>query len=198
MPRYRRIALTALILVVAASSSVIAEPLQLRGEISRGETLVHQFKHGAMLYEFRLVPSGSGWTIWIGDPMRREYNYVTAVTPPFRGINPAVIEGWHFRNKDNTGPNEAGADNVNAPQRERRFAFVKDSSGFQAAQQALDVLLWPDGHSDADIKDAEQRIARIPRFEGMLLIEALELGNLIPGERAHIERMAFRVTLELP
>ncbi len=198
MRRYRRIALTALILVVAASSPTIADPLQLRGEISRSETLVHRFKHGELLYEFRLVPSGSGWTIWIGDPLQREYNYVAAVTAPFRGINPAVIEGWHFRNKDNTGPNEAGAGNVNAPQRERRFAFVKDNAGFQAAQEALDVLLWPDGHPDAEIQEAEQRLAQIPRFEGMLLIEALELGNLMPGERAHIERMAFRVTLELP
>ncbi len=198
MPHVRVIAVAALSLGLAAHDIAAADPLQLRGEINRGETLVHQFEHGDRRYEFRLVPTGGGWTIWIGDPMQREENYVAAVTPPFRGINPAIIEGWHFRNRDNTGPNEPGDGNVNAPQSERRFAFVVDRAGYQAAQEALAVLLWPDGRSDADIRDAETRLAAVPRFEGVLLIEALELGNLVAGEHAHVERMAFRVTLKLP
>jgi hypothetical protein len=130
--------------------------------------------------------------------VQRGHNYVTAVTPPFRGVNPAVIQGWHFRNKDNTGPNEPGDGNVNAPQMERRFAFVRDSAGYQSAQEALEILLWPGGRPEEDVRNAENQLALVPRIEGVIWIEALELGNLVAGEQAHIERLAFRIRLELP
>jgi hypothetical protein len=198
MPRSGPITVIALFLGVAATGPAAADPLELRGEASRGDTLVHMFNHDGARYEFRLVPTGGGWTIWIGDPMQRDQNYVTAVTPPFRGINPAVIQGWHFRNKDNTGPNEPGEGNVNAPQKERRFAFVRDGAGYQAAQEALQILLWPDGRPEEDIRNAEDLLALVPRIEGVMWIEALELGNLAAGEQAHIERLAFRIRLELP
>jgi hypothetical protein len=41
---------------------------------------------------------------------------------PGRGyIPPREIDGWHFRNADNTGPNTG---DINAPQRERQFSFL--------------------------------------------------------------------------
>lgn len=195
---YRSGLITAIALSLGIAATAAADPLELRGEVSRGDTLVHAFEHDGARYEFRLVPMGGGWTIWIGDPMQRDQNYVAAVTPPFRGVNPAVIQGWHFRNEDNTGPNEPGDGNVNAPQKERPFAFVRDAAGYQAAQGALQVLLWPDGRQETEITSAETRLAMVPRIEGAMWIEALELGNLTPGEQAHIERMAFRVRLDLP
>jgi len=198
MPRIGLITVFAMSLGVAAAGPAAADPLELRGEVYRGDTLIHRFDYNGTRYEFRLVPTGGGWTIWIGDPMQRDHNYVTAVTPPFRGINPAIIQGWHFRNKDNTGPNEPGEGNVNAPQKERRFAFVPDSTSYQAAQEALEILLWPGGHPDEDIRNAEKQLALVPRMEGVMSIEALELGNLVAGGQAHIERMAFRIRLELP
>ncbi len=198
MPRFGFITALVLSLGVATTGAAAADPLELRGEVSRGDTLVHRFDHDGAGYEFRLVPTGGGWTIWIGDPMQRDQNYVTAVTPPFRGINPAVIQGWHFRNRDNTGPNEPGDGNVNAPQMERRFAFVRDSAGYQAAQEALEVLLWPGERSEENVRNAENQLALVPRIEGAMRIEALELGNLVAGEQAHVERMAFRISLELP
>ena len=198
MPRLRLIIAFALSLGATALGPAGADPLELHGEVNQGDTLVHRFEYDGLQYEFRLVPSGGGWTIWIGDPQQRDHNYITTVTPPFRGINPAFIEGWHFRNKDNTGPNGPGGGNVNAPQMERRFAFVRDGTGYQAAQEALGVLLWPDGRPEEDIKKAEDRLAAVPRIEGVMWIEALELGNLVAGEKAHIERLAFRLRLELP
>jgi len=198
MPGIRLITVFALSVGIAVAGSAAADPLEFRGEINRGDTLVHRFEHDGAQYEFRLVPAGGGWAIWIGDPMQRDRNYVSAVTPPFRGINPTVIEGWHFRNKDNTGPNEPGDGNINAPQKERRFAFVQDGAGYQAAKEALETLLWPDGHTEEDIRNAEEQLANVPQFQGVMLVEALELGNLIADEQAHIERLAFRVRLELP
>jgi len=183
---------------ISASGFAAGDPLVLRGEVNRGDTIVHRFEHHGTQYEFRMVPAGGGWTVWVGDPARRDRNYVTAVTPPFRGVNPAVIQGWHFRNADNSGPNTPGKGHVNAPQKKRHFDFVLDGTGYQAAREAVEILLAPDSRPEAEIKEAETRLSKIPRANGVLWIEALELGNLTEGEQAHIERMAFRVLLYLP
>jgi len=198
MTRFALIVLLSLSVGIAATGFAAADPLVLRGEVSRGDTIVHQFEHHGTQYEFRMVPAGGGWTVWIGDPAQRDRNYVTAVTPPFRGVNPAVIQGWHFRSADNSGPNKPGNGNVNAPQKERRFAFVLDGAGYQAAREAVEILLAPDSRPAAEIKEAEIRLAKVPRANGVLWIEAMELGNLVEGEQAHIERMAFRIRLHLP
>ena len=194
--------LTAAFAVVAAVAAGVAparaDPLTFRGEVARGDTVVHRFKHEGAGLEFRLAPITHGWIIWIGNPKSPEQNYVTPATPPFRGINPIVIEGWHFRNADNTGPNAPGPGNVNAPQEERAFAFVLDPSGRREAAEALDIILWPNGRDETAVKAAEERWREIVKAEGRLRVEAMELGNLAEGEHAWIERMAFAVTIDLP
>ena len=200
MFRIRRIALAfAVVAALAAGvTAARADPLTFRGEVARGDTVVHRFTHGDARLEFRLAPVTYGWIIWIGNPELPEQNYVTLSTPPFRGISPAIIEGWHFRNVDNTGPNAPGPGNVNAPQKERAFAFVLDPSGRRRAAEALDILMWPVGREEAEIKAAGERWREVDKVEGKLRVEALELGNLVAGERAWIERMAFAVTIDLP
>lgn len=185
-------------LAIGAPGVAAADPMELRGEANRGETVIHPFEHRGALYEFRMVPAGGGWTIWIGDPMQRDRNYVTAVTLPLRGVNPAVVQGWHFRNADNTGPNKPGKGHVNAPQKKREFSFVLDSAAYQAAREASEILLRPDGIREDDLAEAEIRLKKVPKGYGVMWIEALELGNLVEGEQAHIERMAFRIRLSLP
>ena len=194
----RSIATAALILSLAFSLSARGDPLELQGEAQRGETLVHPFTHDDRQYEFRLMPVADGWAVWIGDPMSRDRNYVIPATPPYRGINPAVIQGWHFRNADNTGPNKPGQGNVNAPGKVREFAFVLDGAGYQAGREALEILLWPEGRSEAEIKTAGKRLKEIPKAAVTIEIEALELGNLVKGEQAWMERMAFRLRIVLP
>jgi hypothetical protein len=58
--------------------------------------------------------------------------------------------------------------------------------------------MWPEGRGEADIVAAEQRLETIPKAQATLEIIALELGNLVTGEQAWIERLAFRVSIELP
>lgn len=188
----------AVVLLFAFASPAAADPLVLQGEAQRGDTVVHQFELGGHKLEFRLVPIGQGWSIWIGEPANRERNQVIVATPPYRGINPAVIQGWHFRNADNTGPNKPGEGNINAPGKIRKFALVLDSAGYQAAQEALEILMWPENRSEDEIKEAENRLKAVPKARAVMEIEALELGNLIEGEQAWIERMAFRVRINLP
>jgi len=189
--------ISALFLGISAYGFAADNILELRGEATRGETMVHRFDFRGAAYEFRLVPMGGGWTIWIGDPKHRDHNYVTVATPPFRGVNPTIVEGWQFRNSDNTGPNAAGQNYLNVPQKERHFFFVRDEAGYQEAQEALEIMLRPEGRTAEELDEAQRRLTMVPHGEGILRIEALELGNLAPGEQAYIERMAFRVTLHL-
>jgi len=187
--------ITAALLVASATR---ADVVSFDGKVQRSDTFVHRFSHDATTYEFRLVPVSHGWQIWIGDPAQRKLNYVTVATPPFRGINSTQIEGWHFRNVDNTAPNEPGTGNVNAPQRERWFAFTPDDASHLVAADALEILLWPNRRQAAEIDAAKKRFRQIPKIKGLLQIEALELGNLTAAERAWIERMAFSVSIDLP
>jgi len=59
-----------------------------------------------------------GWDIGVFEEEGDED--LSAFTPPFQGINARHLYAWHFRNEDNTGPNEGS---VNAPQRHRQFIF---------------------------------------------------------------------------
>lgn len=188
----------AVILLFAFAPPAAADALLLQGEAQRGDTVVHPFEHNGHMLEFRLAPIGQGWSIWVGDPANRERNQVIVATPPYRGINPAVIQGWHFRNADNSGPNNPGEGKVNAPGNIRTFAFVLDGAGYQAAQEALEILLWPENRSEDEIKGAEDRLKAVPKARAVMEIDALELGNLVKGEQAWIERMAFRVQIDLP
>lgn len=188
----------ALLLVAGLPQAAPADPLSLEGEIQRGDTLVHRFEKDDGKFEIRMVPVQQGWGIWVGDPSDRQRNYVIVATPPFRGINPAVIQGWHFRNSDNTGPNRAGEDHVNAPGRIRTFAFVLDGAGYQAAHEALDILMWPEGREASEIDAARTRLDAVPKANVTLEIEALELGNLVEGQKAWIERLAFRLQIDHP
>lgn len=174
-----------------------APPLvEFGGEVARGDTLVHRFKHGDASFEFRLVPLAGGWTIWIGDPARRDSNFVAVATGPLHGVNPAVIDGWHFRNADNTGPNEPGEKNVNAPGMERGFAFVLDAAGYGMAFAAREIALA--GSVDGTAEQPQQSLPETPTATGKLTIRALELGNLAPNQRAVVDRMAFVVSLQFP
>lgn len=190
--------ITASLVLLAGFTPAAADPLILRGEVQRGDTVVHPFEHDGHMLEFRLVPAGQGWSIWINDPADRERNRVIVPTPPYDEIDPAVIEGWHFRNEGNTGPNKRGAGHVKAPGKTRNFTFVLDGSGYQAARESLGILMSPDGRSKAEIRQAEERLAAIPKSTGVLEIEALELGNLTEGEPAWIDRLAFRLRISLP
>lgn len=111
------------------------------------------------------------------------------MTPPFFGVNDRQIEGWHFRNQDNSGPNRPGVGNVNAPQHIRRFCFTLSAADYERA------LLWrearmasgPAAASDFDFATGT----------GILTITALTLGNLTPGERAWIEQMMFHAVIDI-
>ena len=80
------------------------------------------------------------------------------------------IEGWHFRDAANTGPNTG---DVNAPDETRHFLF---SPRWPRCKEAVD--LDKDG-------------------QGILEITDMELGNLKHGEKAVMLMMEFTVILKV-
>jgi len=152
---------------------------EFSGTVKRGETFAHPLPGGLV---FRLVPESQnlGWQIAVTDPARPGEN-LARFTPPFHFVpNPRFIEGWHFRNADNSGPNAVGEKNVNAPQEIRDFIFSPEVGR---------SITWPIDRED---------VKRITRDgQGMLTITHLDLGNLVPGERAWIESMRFTVRIRM-
>ena len=103
-------------------------------------------------------------------------------------MNPLRIEGWHSRSSDNSGPNEPGPKNVNAPQELREFYFVLNEADYRGASDALQILLWPYSYSKQQIDAAEGAHAKVCKGRGKLMIRDLKLNALEPGERAGIDR----------
>ena len=94
-----------------------------------------------------------GWEIWIGDRSETGHNFSGVATPPFHGINARYIEGWHFRNSDNSGPNEAGEKNVNAPQYERQICFFLNETDYQIAYYRLNDQLLSSEEERQEIRE---------------------------------------------
>jgi hypothetical protein len=173
--------------------------LSFSGSVARGQTFEKELENGLV---FRLVPLGGGlgidWSIFVGTEEYGDENYSFIVTPPYRGVNHIYVAGWHFRNSDNSGPNTTGPKNVNAPGETRRFDFVVNERDYEIAVEALDKMLWPGNWSEEEVDLAATEHARLNKGHGILEIMDLELGNLIEGERAWIEHMAFDVELIFP
>lgn len=154
---------------------------------------------------FCLLPFGSGWEIVISGKPADKCDYLSSdfagiVSPPFHGTNPIFIEGWHFRNVTNTGPNPNDG-SVNAPQENRWFNFVlseKDYQAVWAASYCYHRGLCTEGTESLEPEQAKIIIEQTPKSRGTLTITHLELGNLVVGEEPRIEYMEFDVKLALP
>jgi hypothetical protein len=180
-------------LVAGPTAADGAQSLEFEASVRRGEAFERPLPDGLV---FALRPQEHGWLVWLGDPAQPSANYAVIATPPYRGVNPTQIEGWHFRNADNTGPNAVGAKNVNAPQDVRAFHFVAGPEDYRATARDLEIALWGAGETEDAVAAARNRLlSGAGKGAGTLEITRLELGNLVPGERAWIERMAFTVTL---
>lgn len=175
-------------------------PFTFTGQVIRGDTFHQQINRYLL---FCLTPNSvtdaTGWTIYIVaytdtgcDNATHTYNGL--VSPPFHGVNPILIEGWHFRNEDNSGPNDGS---VNAPQETRWFQFVLSEEDYQVVWPAH-LCSFRNMCDNLSPEEAENIIWAIPKAAGTLTITDLVLGNLVVGEQAWIESMSFTVELLLP
>lgn len=144
---------------------------EITGTVNQRET----FRHETGTQTFVLVPFDYGWRIGMLD--RNGLN-VLMFSAPQRPVetNPLNLAGWHFRNRENTGPNLG---DVNAPQNERRFTFGK---------LAVDPLLNPDLVAPAAAGEGFGGL-------GVLTITDFTLTPPAPGHRAGFTSLSFTVCL---
>jgi hypothetical protein len=186
LPRYL---LTGIAFALAASEAVAAvEPpatpaarrtVTFSAELQAGQRFERSFAIGL---SFVLLPRRYGWEIVITQAGRDEN--LARLTPPFHAVpNPRDIEGWHFRNADNTGPNEVGDKNVNAPGEVRGFIF----------SPAVGATI--DGRTAGRAPTPEE-IGAVRRWgQATLTILAYRLADLGAGQTARFSWMRFSVTL---
>ncbi|MEM9233548.1 MAG: hypothetical protein AAGA69_04830 [Pseudomonadota bacterium] len=130
---------------------------------------------------FALVKAENGWSLRLyeGEPVGDAVD-LTSMTPPLRGApNPRDIFGWHFRNADNTGPNEG---DVNAPQHMRAFVISPSLAGTGGYRP-------PEGGEPQPS----------PR-DGIGWLKVLDFGlaGLEPGQRARMNYLKFDACLSWP
>ena len=156
--------------------------IKISGEVSAGKSFERGFGAG---FRFCLDPSPYGWLIVVREKQASED--ISCLTPPFHFVpNPREIEGWHFRNADNSGPNEPGEKNVNAPGLVREFIFSP------AVGRTI-------GGPEAKKQPTEKEVEQVRRFgQGKLKILEYRLGDLEHGKQAKFEWMRFEVDLSWP
>jgi hypothetical protein len=171
-------------------SSLACQNEVLRGRVSDGEN-----------YEAVLTPAlvfrldaethpqnPPGWVIRVTPPSAPDSDYSMVATPPYRFVNPRYVDTSY-----GVTPEAALA------MTPRRFAFVASPEDYDAAAEALGILLWPGGHASEEVEAARVTLAGLPKYPGVFFIED---GNAIPPDSDHpygrIEWMAFRVELCLP
>lgn len=130
---------------------------------------------------FRLRPWSEGWLIGV-TVAGRESEDLSRLTPPWHFVpNAREIEGWHFRNKNNTAPNDGS---VNAPQEMREFIFSP---------------LVGRGIEYNGSATTSEDVANVGSFgRGWLRIEDFRLTPPRQGERAAFEWLKFTACLTWP
>ena len=177
-PRLLLLALGMVSTLFGGTAELHAEDLhyyRFGGRVQAGQTFVQTVRPDLV---FALLPTGDGWQIAL-LPAESSRENLARLTPPLDGVSPLRIAGWHFRNRDNSGPNEPGPKSVNAPGKQRRFIFAPE-----VAQ------ISPGAPLDAGFLE---RIGS--RGQGELQIDNLALGHLVLDEPPYIAALAFTVEL---
>lgn len=186
----RSIALTFVVAFVAAGLAMQAAKApvcrpdgnrsaeRLQGAVSKGERFTRTTAAGWIV---TLQPDQEGWFLQV-TIKGREAEDLARLTPPWHFVpNAREIEGWHFRNADNTGPNEGS---VNAPQELREFIFSPD------------VGRGIEYNGSGTTPDDVEKVRAFGR--GWLFIDAYTLTPPKRGERAAFERITFSACLTWP
>ena len=151
---------------------------QIRGDVLRGATFSTITPSGWIL---RLVPGREGWFLQITEK-GREMEDLSRLTPPWHFVpNAREIDGWHFRDADNSGPNDGS---VNAPQELREFIF----------SPAVGRGIEYNGSATTP-----EDVAKVESFgRGWLHVDAFRLTPPRRGERASFESLTFTACLTWP
>jgi hypothetical protein len=151
---------------------------RIQGEVTQGNPFRKSTPGGWIL---KLVPIKDGWFLKVAMK-GREREDLSRLTPPWHFVpNPRELEGWHFRNQDNTGPNDGS---VNAPQELREFIF--------SPQVGRGIEYDGSGTTSAHVD-------KVKSFgQGWFHLDGFRLTPPRRGERASFEWLKFSACLTWP
>lgn len=161
------------------------------GQATRGQAYSQDITQGLVLC---LTPDNfwqkdGGWRINVSDKIGEpcDDNFAGIATPPFRGgDNATFIQGWQFRNDNNTATAVTAENHAHLYTRDFNFVFnVRDYQELFDSEFNLPAINTVD-------------VTKIKSSRGSLTITDIKLGNLIPNERPWIESMKFEVKIYLP
>ena len=162
----------------------------LRGRVVQGELYEARIRGGLV---FRLDPhpvgeGPQGWTIRVVPETRPDTDYSWVATPPYRYWNPRYLD---------TSYGVSAAETLARTPRE--FWFVASPEDYEAATEALDVLLWPYTQAQAEVDAAAERLSGLTTYAGTLWVED---GSVVPADAVPattaIAWLGFRVRLCVP
>ena len=146
--------------------------IEFSGSIKAGQRFEHPFGDR---FIFALEPIQYGWEISVYEKGRKED--LAELTLPLHGPNPTDIEGWHFRNEDNTDSSNEHNDTMSSDDRE--FIFSPEVGKTINASESTNDITMDD-------------IDRIQAFgQGELKITRLKLSPPQLHVTAGMEQMTF-------
>jgi hypothetical protein len=116
------------------------------------------------------------------------------VNEPLHGITPFQIEGWLFRNDDNTAPRKPSEMLTPGIGEKREFQFVLTAADEAKSCADLEKMehIWDE--KAAEPMPASRLFGALAGGDGSVTITHMTLGNLKPGAQAWIESMQFEAT----
>jgi hypothetical protein len=164
--------------------------IRLHGEVHRSEKFEREIGRGLV---FRLVPDEYGWNIEVG-PKDGTDNYMDCVNEPLHGITPYQIEGWLFRNDNNSAnlkPSELLTPGIGE---KREFQFVLTAADEARSCADMEKMEYTYDQKAAEPMAASRLFGVLAGGDGSVTITSMTLGNLKPGVQAWIESMEFIAT----
>ena len=157
------------------------------GRAERGTPFVTPL-NGDLALRLDPGPGSEGWTIRVTPAREANVDYAMVATPPYRFFNPRYLSTDY-----GVTAAEALAMAV------RDFRFVAERAEYESALAALDVVLWPAGHSEVQVDEASAGLEGLRAYPGSLTISS---GAVAPPTARDplgvIEWVEFRARLCLP
>jgi hypothetical protein len=164
--------------VVAPVGACVAPDGYQARDVTGGARAGEAFEAGfSDAYSLRLAPIEHGWSVEIRERGRDEN--LARLTPPWHFVpNPRDLEGWHFRNADNTAPNDGS---VNAPGEVREFYFSPEVGR---------TLEYSGSATPPEVVDSVRAYGT-----GQLRVTSFVLTAPRSGERASFQSITFQACL---
>lgn len=189
--QHRLMALFVILIAMPALAQTTPEqPISFA--VEAGQFYSTKIDHGLM---FSLDPAEGGWQINVVPEVKnclRDcadddcYN-MTDINLPLHGVNSTQLYGWHFRNADNTAPNDGS---TIAPGEERDFVYALSCSD---QTRIMDSYMCLTG-SRQDCEDT----GNIVVGHGLLTVNSHELTPPEKGQMADFVKATFTLTLYPP